>query len=941
MAGHPPSGTVTFLLTDLEGSTRLWEQDSAAMKAAMVRHDELLEKTIATHQGFVFARMGDGMAAAFGTARDAINAASAIQQALADEPWSTPRPPRARIGLHTDEDVVYDDGYASLPINRCARLMAAAHGGQVLISGTTEALLRDRLPSPMALLDLGEHRLRDLGRPTRVFQLSRDGEREDFPPLRSLDAYPGNIPVQSSSFIGRQLELARVASALGESRVVTITGVGGVGKTRLAIQTAADLLPRYREGAWFVELAALRDPDGVVDAVAAAFGLTNRSGPALEDALIEMLMQKQLLLVLDNCEHLLSSVARLVTRIERKCPGVVVLATSREGISIDGEQLIALPPMQTGQPGGELDRLVHSDAVSLFVERSRHVKADFALTDSNVGIVVEICQRLDGVPLAIELAAARVIALSPAELLRRLDRRFQVLAGGRRGAVERHATLRAAIDWSYELLDAAEQRLLARLAVFSGDFALEAIEQICTGDPVVRDAVIDLVTGLVARSLVVAEDHDLGTRYRLLETIRQYAEERLTDWGETESLRFMHARYYATQAGRAAEHYYGPEQLIWARQVNLERDNIRAALAHAIDVGDSALAVQLVSETASHQIPIPIGEVTWVPVSRVLDLPGVPKEPGYARVLLVAAYQAVTLGEHDIASELCDKAIEADRSRPMAGQRSSIEMEVCALQGMASLSAGDYADAVAAYDRAAERAREDGFVGLAAVCLAHAVNTALLGGAAGRDQVAKAEQALALSRRSGMPAAIVLSLNAFALTVVEDDPRQARALLRESVEIGGIPGAEASSGMQTAGLVAGRLEDWDLTLALNARTMNLFRWNMAPLQTATNLAWIARALAGDRPEEAGVLRGAAYATFRRASPADENTRPSSTGHGGPNANFLLAALRQTGDMVSAVLGDEARRVLRNQGAAMTMDEAVSYALANVDPRLLTGPIRID
>jgi predicted ATPase/class 3 adenylate cyclase len=595
MAGHPPSGTVTFLLTDLEGSTRLWEQDPEAMKAAMVRHNELLEKTLAAHDGFVFARMGDGMAAAFATASDAVSAAAAIQQALADEPWCTASPLRARIGVHTDEGVIFDGGYASRPINRCSRLMAAAHGGQVVVSGATEALVRDQLPRGMGLVDLGEHRLRDLGRPIRVFQLNVAGCREEFPPLRSMDSFPGNLPPQVSSFIGRQAEVSRVAAALGESRVVTITGVGGVGKTRLALQVAADLLPRYREGAWLVELAPVRDPAGVAEAVAAAIRLPNRGGPSLEETLIESLAQKQLLLVLDNCEHLLGSAARLVTRIERDCSGVVVLATSREGMAIDGEQLIALPPLEAGEPDEDIERVVDTDAVCLFVERARHVKADFALTAGNARAVVEVCQRLDGVPLAIELAAARVIALSPAELVRRLDRRFRVLAGGRRGAVERHATLRAAIDWSYELLGVAEQRLLARLAVFSGGSTLEAIEEICSGDPVEREAAMDLVTGLVSRSLVVAEHHDLGTRYRLLETIRQYGEERLAEWGETDTLRIRHARFYAALLERAAEHLWGPEQLAWASQVNRERDNIRSAIANAIEADNAALVVRLVA----------------------------------------------------------------------------------------------------------------------------------------------------------------------------------------------------------------------------------------------------------------------------------------------------------------------------------------------------------
>ncbi|HKH51609.1 MAG TPA: NB-ARC domain-containing protein, partial [Mycobacterium sp.] len=469
MTEDAPSGTVTFLLTDLEGSTRMWEQDPESMKVAMVRHDDLLQKAVADNRGFVFGRMGDGMAAAFSTAGTAVTAAVTFQRALAEEPWKTAPPLRARIGLHTDEGVVVNDNnYVSQPVNRAAGLMAAAHGGQIVVSGATETLVRDELLHGTRLTDLGEHRLRDLGGAMRIFQLGETDRLDEFPPLRSLDSFPGNLPAQASSFIGRQAEVAQIASALDESRVVTITGVGGVGKTRLALQVAADVLPRYRDGVWLVELAPIRDPDGVAQAVASMLHLSNRGGQSLEDSLVEMLAHKELLLLLDNCEHLLGPAARLVTRIERDCPGVTVLATSREGMAVDGEQLIALPPLQAGEPGGHLAPLVHTDAVNLFVERARRVKANFLLTEHNSRAVVEVCQRLDGVPLTIELAAARVIALSPAELAKRLDRRFQVLAGGRRGAVERHATLRAAIDWSYELLNPAEQRLLARLAAFSG-----------------------------------------------------------------------------------------------------------------------------------------------------------------------------------------------------------------------------------------------------------------------------------------------------------------------------------------------------------------------------------------------------------------------------------------------------------------------------------------
>ena len=712
MTGQLPSGTVTFLLTDLEGSTRMWEREPEAMKAAMVRHDEILEKAIAAHRGYVFARMGDGMATAFATARDAVSAAAAFQQALATEPWGTARPLRARVGLHTDEAVIIDDtGYANLPINRCSRLMTAAHGGQTVVSGATEMLLRGQLPAGMELVNLGEHRLRDLGQPTRIFQLIRDGDRGEFPPLRTLDAFPGNLPAQVSSFIGRKTDVARVVKALETSRVVTITGVGGVGKTRLALQVAADVLPRYRDGAWLVEFASVRDVSGVVEAVGEVFRFTGRAGQSLEDSLLEMLSQKQTLLVLDNCEHVLGSVARLVSRIERQCPGIVVLATSREGLAIDGEQILALPPLEAGRPGEDIERLIHADAVSLFVERARQVKSDFTLSDNNSRAVIDICQRLDGVPLAIELAAARVMALSPAELLRRLDRRFQVLSGGRRGAIERHATLRAAIDWSYDLLNAAEQRLLARLSVFSGGCTLEAIEEICSGDPVERDAVMDLVAGLVARSLVVAEDNDVGTRYRMLETIRQYGEERLADSGETAAVRVRHGTFYAQFSAHAAEMTYGPDQLIWARQIQLERDNFLSALASAVDSGDASTAIELVaSYPVQNRAEGPLGEVLVVDVTPILGMPGASEQPGYPSALVVAAYTAQAIGDWRRVDELCQQALEADE-RLGESHGPSIEMETCNLQAQNFLGRGAYADTDSAYTRAAELAVADGYPG--------------------------------------------------------------------------------------------------------------------------------------------------------------------------------------------------------------------------------------
>ncbi|HMK12121.1 MAG TPA: adenylate/guanylate cyclase domain-containing protein, partial [Acidimicrobiales bacterium] len=540
-----PSGTVTFLFTDLESSTRLWEERRDAMSEALARHDALLREAIANKGGRVVKTLGDGCLAVFSTAGAGVAAAVAAQRALDAADWGALGGLRARMGLHTGEAIARDGDYFGPVLNRASRLASIAHGGQVVCSNATAELAREALGEDVTLVDLGEHQLRDIARRELVFQVNAAGLCHDFPPLRSAEALPGNLPVEVSSFVGRERDMARVANALEAARVATITGAGGVGKTRLAVRLASELQPQLREGAWLIELAPVRDRDGVELAFAWSFNLTARAGMTLIETLIDVLRTKELLLVVDNCEHVLDPAAALIDQIVRSCPKVRVLATSREGLALDAERVVPLPSLDSASVDADVQMAVQSDAVRLFVERAGAVDPDFELTEENVSAVTQVCRRLDGVPLAIELAAARVTSLTPHELAAALDHRFDVLAGGRRGAVKRQQTLRATIDWSYDLLDEPQQVLLSRLSVFTGGCTRDAAEEVCSGGPVDRRTVYDLLAGLVARSLVVADRGLLDTRYRLSETIREYAEERVTARVESSELRARHARYFA------------------------------------------------------------------------------------------------------------------------------------------------------------------------------------------------------------------------------------------------------------------------------------------------------------------------------------------------------------------------------------------------------------
>ncbi len=643
-----PTGTVTFMLTDVAQSTRLWESDPEAAASAIARHYELLNAAIVDHHGSrpVEQGEGDSVVGAFARATDAVAAALDAQRSFAAEPWPSGHALQVRMALHTGEIRVRDEGnYFGPAIIRCARLRTIAHGGQTLVSDVAAHLVADRLSEGVSLRSLGTHRLKDLNRAESVWQLCHADLVTDFPPLLSLDRFPNNLPVQLTAFVGRETELGELELALSSGRLVTLAGVGGCGKTRLAAQLAADLVDRFEDGAWWVDLSTVTDPDLVPQVLAGALGLRRELDRPLTETLLDHVRDHQMLVVLDNCEQVLESAAAFAEQLLRSAPALRVLATSREPLGIAGEVTWRVPS------------LGRSEGVRLFCERAALVRSGYSPHEAEREAIATICERLDGLPLAIELAAARTRLLAPSRIVAGIDDRFRLLTGGSRNAVARQQTLEASVSWSHDLLDEAERALFRRVSAFAGWFTLEAAEDVCTGGDVDAYAVLGLLGQLVDKSLVQAEPTE-ASRFRMLETLRQYASQRLVDAGESDSVRDRHLDWFLGLAERAAPEVGGPDGPVWLRELELDHDNLQHALLYADAKGDEDAVLRMESALGGFwELRGHLGVASsWY--ERTLSAESAPSV-ARARALWAAAHTGIYGGDIQTTVQLAPRALAA------------------------------------------------------------------------------------------------------------------------------------------------------------------------------------------------------------------------------------------------------------------------------------------
>jgi len=873
-----PSGVVTFLFTDVEGSTRRWEADPDEMGVALAAHDEVLCKVIEAHGGWLFKHTGDGVCAAFASPRSAVDAAVAAQRAL-----ELP----VRMGIATGEAEMRGADYFGAVLNRAARVMAAGHGGQVLLAESTAGLLPG-----VDLVDLGPRRLRDLPTPVQVFQVRAEGLRTDFPPLRALDAGSGNLRAAVTSFIGRESEVAELQAAVKAHRLMTLTGVGGVGKTRLALEVAARLADEFQDGVWFFDLAAVADPAVVPDAVAAVLGIIQQPGKSVAHSVASALEGRVRLLVFDNCEHVVDSVADLIEAILAASATVTILATSREGLGVSEEQLWRVPSL-------DVNSGTESAAVNLFVDRAHSVASDFSLAPpGEADAVVEICRRLDGIPLAIELAASRMASMTASDVRDRLDQRFRLLVGSRRG-LARHQTLRHAVAWSYDLLDDAEKALLDRCSVFAGGFDLQSACAVAGSDDLDEYAILEVLDALVRKSLLVVDRSSGRTRFSMLETIRQFAEDQLVARGEASEIRAAHSRYFAGREADILARWDSPRQRAAYDWFTLEFANLRTAFRWAADRGDLDVAAAI----ASYAALLGYSVQTYEPIAWAEELIELARAVDHPRLafLYVMASQCYMTGRIEAAVGY------ADAGRIVLGRsREALPGGIEAMLGAGYLAIGQ-PERLAEWCRAELARRRDTHVHIRGWLV-----VALSMAGSGGEAMDSADGLIEAAEATGNTLVLSLALLAYGAAFRDADPVGALNALRRGLMIAQDSGERAGASALAVFLARLEAEQGDTVSAFDHLTLAIRNYHNAGDTTTIRVPLAILAALFDRLghyEPAATIAGFAISLIGAAA--------------FPEITTAITHLRD-------VLGDQTYETLARKGETMTTAAMVAYAYDQID-----------
>ena len=911
------AGIHVFLFTDIEGSTALLQRVGEAVYARILSdHHGLIRSSLAAHGGQEVNTAGDGFFAVFTSPAACAAAVLEMQQALAAHAWPDVEPVRVRMGVHCGEAEQTPAGMVGLDVHRAARIAAAAHGGQVLVSETVAALAGDGLPPGAALRDLGVHRLKDLGRPERLFQLCGPGLASEFAPLRSLGnpALPNNLPAQLTAFIGRVEEIAQVRELAASSRLLTLTGAGGCGKTRLSFQVAGDLLDGSGDGVWLVELAAVTDHDAVPAAIASALRIPAQPGRPALDTLAEALAPQDMLIVLDNCEHLIGGCAKTAETILQRCPKVHLIATSREPLAIAGETIYRVPPLSLPQDDHDEGAAASScDAVALLADRARAQGVALALEAGTVAVAVSVCRRLDAMPLAIELAAARLRSMSLGELAGRLDQRFGLLTGGSRTALARQQTLLATVRWSYSLLSAAEQLLLGRLSVFAGGFDLPAAEAVCGHGDIDTAEVAVLVGSLADKSLVVTEPSAAGLRYRLLETIRLFAAERLADTNgqEAAAAAAAHCAHYLDVAETAAPHLTGPEQVDWFARLETEDANLLRAAEHAGAHTDGTAQVLRFAIALWRYWGYRSWEAAEALLVPVLRRPEAAADPAiFAEALFAASVLTADSAASVLLAEQMDQVARGlgdNRLLAMSHERLADlywgrgELERALPLGQESV-------------RLARQLGDDVQLARSLSACILSMHPIVLGCGTGMTAAPLYAEAIACTERSGdLSMNCHLHNNAGCYRLYTGDIAAARAHLEASIRAAELIGRPQAYVLISLGEVLQAEHDFGGARSAFEDALRLSRRLGIKVNVAGAILGLAR-LAADTGEwhRSATLHGAAQALADQAGFVWD---PDEQGYS-----------QESLDQIAAALGDEQLKQAYNRGAALSLDKVIDLAL---------------